>query len=126
MEPGINQALILIVYVSILVELTLLHVPSVASTYQLFFYSDKTDNGPLMVRVKRWPAWIKIPLLFIPTLISVILYLLPLLFVFLPVSQSWFNVIHVGVSVQYAGWGIVIIGRILAIFSVLQIRKSNS
>lgn len=123
---NVDIILIILVYVSILVELTILHVPSVASTFQLFYYSDTTLNGPLMKRVKSWPVWLKSLLLFVPTAISVCLYLLPLLFVFYPASKLWFGVISTGFIYHTIGWIIVFMGRFLALFSVFQIRKTNS
>jgi protein-S-isoprenylcysteine O-methyltransferase Ste14 len=118
--------LITLVYLSILVELTILHVPSVASTFQLFYYSDTTQDGTLMKRVKNWPVWVKSLALFVPTAISVGLYILPLLFVFYPESKVWFKVISTGKSLQYVGWSVIFAGRFLALFSVVQIRKANS
>jgi len=118
--------LIVIVYLSLLVELTILHVPSVASTFQLFYYSDTTQDGPLMKRVKSWTVWIKSLLLFIPTAISVCLYLLPLLFVFYPDSKLWFGVKPTDLTYQVLGWIVVFSGRFLALFSAIQIRKKNS
>jgi protein-S-isoprenylcysteine O-methyltransferase Ste14 len=100
-------------------------VPSVASTFQLFYYSDITQDGPLMKRVKSWPLWLKSILLFVPVAFLVILYLLPLLFVFYPDSKSWFDVISTDLTYRVVGWIIVFSGRILALFSVIQIRKEN-
>jgi len=123
---SVEILLILLVYLSLVVELTILHVPSVASTYQLFYYSDTTMDGPLMTRVKSWPVWFKTLVLFIPTGISIGLYLLPLIFVFYPDSKKWFGVMPISDLFLIAGWIVVLTGRVLALFSVLQIRKSNS
>jgi len=123
---NIEMLLISIVYLSLLVELTIMHVPSVASTYQLFYYSDTTQDGPLMKRIKDWSVFIKSIVLFIPTAISIFIYLLPLVFVFYPPSKIWFGVIFVSASLQTTGWIVVILGRFVALFSVVQIRKANS
>jgi len=122
----VDSILIILVYVSILVELTILHVPSVASTFQLFHYSDTTKDGPLMKRVKSWPLWIKSIILFVPTAISVGLYILPLLIVFYPDSKLWIDVRSTGSFIHVVGWVVVFAGRFLAMFSVFQIRKANS
>lgn len=121
---NIECLLIILIYLSLLIELTMLHVPSVASTYQLFYYSDTTIDGPLMKRVKNWSMWLKSLLLFVPTTISVCLYLLPLLFVFYPNSKSWFGVVDL--DYRITGWIIVFFGRFISMLSVIQIRKVNS
>jgi len=123
---NVENILIIVVYLSILVELTILHVPSVASTLQLFYYSDTTLDGPLMTRVKSWSVWLKSFALFVPTVISIGLYLLPLLFVFYPESKKWLHVSSMGSTYQVVGWMVVFLGRFLALFSVIQIRKANS
>lgn len=123
---NVEITLIIIVYLSLLVELTILHVPSVASTFQLFYYSDTTQDGQLMKRVKGWPVWIKSLLLFVPTAISVCLYLLPLLFVFYPDSKLWFGGMSTELPYQIVGWIVVFSGRFLALFSAIQIRDKNS
>ena len=122
---NVDIVLIILVYLSILIELTILHVPSVASTYQLFYYSDTTQDGPLMKHVKSWSTLQKSLVLFVPTAISICLYLLPLLFVFYPDSKSWFGVRSIAFSFQVLGWIVVFSGRFMALFSVLQIRKAN-
>ena len=67
-----------IIYLSLLYEIAVIRVPSVASTYQLFFVPPRPFSSSLVARVRRWPLPVKLLLLFLPTAISVVVYMLPL------------------------------------------------
>lgn len=73
-----------VVYLTLLYEIAVIRVPSVASTYQLFFMPPRLDSSSLVTRVRRWPLLVKVFLLFLPTFASVVVYLLPLLDVIWP------------------------------------------
>lgn len=68
------------IYLTLLYELIGIPVPSIASTYQLFFTKDDFNRPQsLLARVRRWPLLFKIILLIIPSGLVVIIYLLPLM-----------------------------------------------
>ena len=70
----------LFVYITFLYELVGIPVPSIASTYQLFFTKDEFDApASLLARVRHWPLLLKIFLLIIPSGLVVLIYLLPLI-----------------------------------------------
>ncbi|MCB8961705.1 MAG: hypothetical protein H6651_15405 [Ardenticatenales bacterium] len=69
----------LVIYLSLLYELVGIPVPSIASTYQLFFTDDELNGDSLLLRVRRWPMVLKLVGLLLPTAAVVLIYLLPLL-----------------------------------------------
>lgn len=123
-----------IVYLSILYEITILPVPSVASTYQLFFVNKvdsevlKYEQNGLLKQVRNIPWLSKILLLFVPTAISVVNYCFPISVSLLP--SVWQDI----VMIEALQHNIVIVvavllmlaGRVLSIKSVLNIREQNT
>ena len=80
------------IYVTLLYELVGIPVPSIASTYQLFFTQDELgDVDTLLARVRRWPLVFKTIGLMLPTALVVLIYLLPLLQALWPRFSSWLH-----------------------------------
>ena len=108
----------LILYASILLELMLLHVPSVANT-QVFFKKKKSyTDYPTYGYIFDWSLTKKIVLLAIPHIINMVAIILPL--VYLIVGKY-----SVGL-IAWVGIGIALIGRLFTIVATLRIRKMNS
>ena len=126
--------ILIITYTSIVYEIAVLPVPSVASTYQLLFINKvdaaviKYDQDGLLRNVRKLPLVSKIILLLVPTAVSVLNYCFPLSLYFLP--DTWVqNIIISELQTQFvmiAAILLIVTGRILAIKSVLNIRLQNT
>lgn len=125
---------ILLAYATLFSELVFLHVPSVASVYQLIFSKKSIvnfNNAELpdcrLKRVLQWPSIKKIMLLALPTFISIITGVLPLLYL----AMIYYNMVtwkqlNSEYSFQHiAGILCIITGRTFTIYSTFEIRKSN-
>lgn len=133
-DSELSFIILLLVYATIIYEIVVLPVPSVASTYQLF-YVDRVEDavktspqGSLLQRVRQLSTPSKCILLFIPTAISVINYCFPLCLYFLPetllqtvmllsIKSFWGDIL---------GLVLIVLGRSLALSSVVKIRAQNS
>jgi protein-S-isoprenylcysteine O-methyltransferase Ste14 len=125
---------VLLAYCTLFSELVFLHVPSVASVYQLVFSKKSIinfNNSELqdcrLKRVLQWPSFKKILLLALPTFISIITGLLPLMYLAMIYGNkaTWHN-LNSEYSLQHiAGILCIITGRTLTIYSTFEIRKSN-
>ena len=120
--------------VSLLAELVLLHVPSVASVYQLVFtrnsilqFSEKPLPDCRLHRVMQWPLPKKILLLALPTAVSIITGLLPVVYLLkVYCSPDCFAAFRVSYPIiSIAGMLLVVLGRTLTIYANLLIRKHN-
>jgi len=122
------EIFVLLVYLSILIEIVIFPVPSVASTYQLWNQTAGVRKKGLLFRVQHWPRLLKICLLVLPTIISVLVYCFPLLVMFLkPVRNSFTTFGFMPESfTNLLGIGLILLGRSVSFFSVLAIRKDNS
>jgi protein-S-isoprenylcysteine O-methyltransferase Ste14 len=119
---------------SLLAELLFLHVPSVASVYQLVFtrnsilqFSGRPLPDCLLGRVLQWPLFKKIVLLALPTALSVITGLLPVYYLlagFFSVNFSTFCQ-QSSKFLSVAGMLLLAAGRVLTIYANLIIRKHN-
>ena len=101
----------LFIYITFLYELVGIPVPSIASTYQLFFTKDDFADNSLLAKVRDWPLSLKFLCLALPTSFVVLIYLLPLaqaiwpslvqFLHFVPLSADW--VLLVGMLLALAG-----------------------
>jgi len=130
----LSFAILLVVYATIIYEIVVLPVPSVASTYQLFFV-DRVDDavkaspeGSLLQRVRQLSTPSKFILLFMPTAISVVNYCFPLIIYFLP-EALFQSVMLLSIKSFWGdllGLALIVLGRTLALCSVVNIRAQNS
>lgn len=125
---------ILLAYCTLFSELVFLHVPSVASVYQLVFSKKSIlnfNNSELpdcrLKRVLQWPFIKKILLLALPTFISIITGVLPLFYLLMIYDNtSTWQKLHSTYNFQHiAGILCIIMGRTLTIYSTFEIRKRN-
>ncbi len=127
--------ILLLVYATIIYEIVVLPVPSVASTYQLFFIN-RADNAvkaspqdSLLQRVRQLSTPNKFILLFTPTAISVINYCFPLSIYFLPETLLQAVIMLPSIKSLWSdilGIALIVLGRSLALSSVVKIRAQNS
>ena len=120
--------------ISLLAELVLLHVPSVASVYQLVFtrnsilqFSERPLPDCRLRRVMQWPLSLKILLLALPTAVSVLTGLLPVYYLLVGFcsGDSSASCQQSSKVLSLAGMLLVIAGRLLTIYANLLIRKHN-
>ncbi len=119
------KVVLIVSYVTIFFELTFLHVPSVASSVNIWnpqkdilnSYSDKYKSVFLL------PKWKKILLFFVPLVIIFCTYIFPIL--------TLFNIDNIEYLYQprrviyIASILLMVLGRYITFSSVLTIRKSN-
>lgn len=126
----ILYAVVILAYLSLVIELISFPVPSVASTYQLGYQATesdkKTEEHEKLGSIKKWPFTKKVFFLFLPAVINVLVFIYPIGRVFafdkmaIPLdlySFNWSSII--------LGSLLVLIGRTITFSSVLNIRKNN-
>jgi protein-S-isoprenylcysteine O-methyltransferase Ste14 len=126
---------IFLAYCTLFAELIFLHVPSVASVYQLIFSKksivnfskEQLPHASRLYGVLNWPLTRKLLLLALPTFISIITGLLPLLFLGLIYFGvcNWHQLNNVSFVQNCIGIILILAGRVLTIFSTFLIRKKN-
>lgn len=115
----IIEGLIIALYISLIVELTCFHVPSVANTQVFFCADEKTVNSYDRYRkIFYWSKSKKVVLLLIPHLVNMTVFVLPLVYVAFGKTSS-------GI-LSSAGTLIALLGRGITFFSMLYVRKNNS
>ena len=116
-----------LIYLSIVYELVVIPVPSIASTYQLFWTEDAYDVDSLLKRVRGWRREVKVVALLLPTALSVLIYLLPLMQAFRPnLSTSLYpiNALNHPLAI-WIGIILAILGRVIGLSSASRIRQNN-
>jgi protein-S-isoprenylcysteine O-methyltransferase Ste14 len=121
-------------YAILLLELIFLHVPSVASVYQLVwikksiinYHNEKLTHGRLYL-VLHWPTIKKLLLLGLPTGISIITGLLPLIYIGCLLTKvcSWEQLNNISIMQNIVGMLLIICGRIFTVYATLVIRQEN-
>lgn len=118
------EIIVLLVYASIVFELLFLHVPSVASTFQLF-KRGRSEESLLVHRIKNWSVYKKIVLLVLPVIISVLVYILPLAIIVVPRLFELLAVIELPLFFHFAGAVLMLTGRVITLTANHQIRKQG-
>ena len=127
----LTSILLLLAYISLLIELVFFPVPSVASTYQLSYQAQASATGAEMKgalqKVRSWSLLKKVFLLVLPAMINIATFVLPLVFLWRPalLDKCW-PVFQPANLFTYLGLILVVIGRLITFGSVLKIRKNNS
>jgi protein-S-isoprenylcysteine O-methyltransferase Ste14 len=125
---------ILAAYIFLAIELIFLHVPSVASVYQLIWskksivnYSEEGLTSGRLYEVHNWPLFKKILLLAFPTGISIITGILPLIFIFCITvfNYAWADFNNTYLFQNLAGIILIIIGRVITLYATFKIRADN-
>jgi len=122
--------IILLAYVSLVIELVFFPVPSVASTFQLvnnksYSENQKESKGEIGA-VKNWNVVKKLFLLIFPAFINVLLFMTPLILLY---NRDWltklFPMMESSWILIIAALALIVLGRMMTFSSVLQIRKEN-
>lgn len=111
--------LVVLLFLSLLVELTCFHVPSVANT-QVFFTSheEKINMYSKYRNIFYWSKNKKIVLLLIPHFVNMTVFIIPLYYLFStnPSINFW----------SVAGFMVALIGRSFTFYSMIYLRNNNS
>ena len=122
--------IVLLAYISLVIELVFFPVPSVASTYQLTVKARPNSKGTQAIgqigKISRWNGIMKTILLVVPAIINILVFLFPLFLILNPVVNQKIFFIFDGSWISN-GLGILLIltGRFITIWSVMEIRKKN-
>ena len=109
--------IVILAYLSLLVELLFFPVPSVASTYQLAYKanesSEKTEETGKVGVVKEWSFLKKIFLLILPATINILVFIAPLIIIlcFQGLVQKEMYLLILGIL-------LIILGRGLTFYAV--------
>lgn len=111
--------LVVLLFLSLVVELTCFHVPSVANT-QVFFTSheEKINMYSKYRNIFYWSKNKKIVLLLIPHFVNMTVFIIPLYYLFStnPSINFW----------SVAGFMVALIGRSFTFYSMIYLRNNNS
>ena len=116
--------IVILAYLSLLVELLFFPVPSVASTYQLAYKanesSEKTEETGKVGVVKEWSFLKKIFLLILPATINILVFIAPLIIIlcFQGLVQKEMYLLILGIL-------LIILGRGLTFYAAINIRRNN-
>jgi len=120
--------IVVLAYVSLLVELLFFPVPSVASTYQLGYKanesSKKTEQKGKIGAIKNWSIGKKFFLLALPATINIGVFIFPLVALFFVEKMP--QLIQQNQWLLLFGILLVILGRVLTFSTALLIRNRNS
>ena len=121
------QLFTIAVYLSLAYEIWGIPVPSIASTVQLFSTEDAYDvAGTWLLRVRQWSVPTKTVALLLPTGLSVIVYLLPLIQALQPNATDWLHPVWASTPFTIAlGVILAIAGRAISLYSAWRIRQNN-
>jgi protein-S-isoprenylcysteine O-methyltransferase Ste14 len=114
-------------YLSLLIELTFLHVPSVASSRRIYLASAELVDGfsPKYQRVFGWPFAAKVLVFGSPLLVIYAVYAYPLLVGWRGADLLGDYVFHPTVLTDLLGVALIAGGRACALAAVLTIRRDN-
>src|SRR5665647_726765 len=85
-----TEIFIILTYISVLIEIIVFPVPSVASSYQLLIEKKLLPDDLLYTRIQNLKSIQKIILLALPTLLSVITYCAPLILI---ITSNFSNIL---------------------------------
>ena len=121
----LTDILIILTYLSFLIEIIVCPVPSVASSFQLIVRNKSLPNEFLYTRIQNLKILQKIVLLAIPSLLGLIAYCVPLILI--AVSKFSDDVIYKTDKIELIVTAFLLIfsGRIISLYSVTKIRLNN-
>jgi protein-S-isoprenylcysteine O-methyltransferase Ste14 len=126
------RGFVFLIYLSLLYELVGIPVPSVASTYQLFFTPPDMTHSPnrlgknsLLAKVKKWPWLLKILFLMVPTGIGILIYLIPLTLAIWPPFAGFLHFVlsPSPIWLLIAGCGLAVVGRTVGLSAATIMHK---
>lgn len=125
MEPDQTEIIVILTYVSVLIEIIVFPVPSVASSFQLILREKSLPSEFLFNKVQKLNLWQKILLLAFPSLLSVIAFCTPLILIVI----SKFSDVSIDKTEKteliIIAFLLILTGRIISLYSVMNIRKNN-
>lgn len=126
------DAVVLLAYATLLLELVVFPIPSEASTWQLLAARTSTGTGSpgigspdALQRARAHPTAAKLLRFLLPTALGVLLWLVPLACILVPGAAAALGSTPVA-ALQGPGLALVGIGRAVTFASVLQLRAARS
>lgn len=119
------DALVLLAYGSLVVELVVFPIPSEASTWQLLAAPGATEGGGELARARRRALHQKVLLYALPTLLGIVMFLIPLVCIASAEVRREFGVNPHAAAIA-AGAVAVGLGRVSTFTSVLQLRAARA
>jgi protein-S-isoprenylcysteine O-methyltransferase Ste14 len=120
-------AVILLAYVSLLMELTVFHVPSVASSLNLYAQPEALveSYSTRYRQLFRLSKALKTVLFLVPLLLVYAVYAYPIFVIWLGPDLLGDYLYSPVFATNVAGISLIVVGRVLAIETVLTIRRNN-
>jgi protein-S-isoprenylcysteine O-methyltransferase Ste14 len=120
-----TEILVILTYISILGEIIVFPVPSMASSYNLILKMKPAPNDSLYTKVQNLNLWQKIISLALPTLLSVTAYCVPLILIL--ISKFTDDLAYKTERLEFIviAFILIITGRIISLYSVFKIRRNN-
>lgn len=122
MDP--RDVILLAAYGSLVIELTVFPIPSEASTLSLLTQSQQQEGDNVLVDARARSLVNRLVRYFLPTATGVVLFAMPLLAVLWPPLRSAFFPLTLP-AFAAVGMALVIGGRLLTFWSVLQLRRAK-
>ena len=121
----LTEILVILTYMSMLVEIIVFPIPSVASSYQLILKRKLVPQDFLYTKVQNMNFWQKLAVLALPTLLSIIAYCIPLILVV--ISKFTNDLVYKTERLEFLviAFILIITGRIISLYSVIEIRRNN-
>ena len=123
------EGILLLAYLSLVVELVFFPVPSVASSYQLMKRGSPSDaSGSDLQKAKARPLPGKLIAFVLPTCVNIALFLIPLWLIFFPSWQAAFIPLFEPrpAWMATAGAVLVITGRLITFTATLNLRRADT
>lgn len=120
-----TEIFIILTYISVLIEIIVFPVPSVASSYQLLIEKKLLPDDLFYTRIQNLKSIQKIILLVLPTLLSVIAYLAPLILIITSNFSNFLVDKTEKTGLIIIAFLLIIMGRIISMYSVINLRRNN-
>ena len=128
MHSTFVSLIIVIAYISIILEIVFFSVPSVAATHKLFS-TDKRhiDTSGLLGKVRQFSSARKFIVLYVPNILSVIAFIIPLVLIFSPGLNAYLYPLNFLNSdyLRIIGVILIITGRGVSLSAVPLIKGKN-
>jgi len=120
-----TEIFIILTYISVLIEIIVFPVPSVASSYQLLIEKKLLPDDLFYTRIQNLKSLQKIILLALPTLLSVIAYCAPLILIITSNFSNFLVDKTEKTGLIIIAFLLIIMGRIISMYSVINLRRNN-
>lgn len=125
MTLDLIEILIILTYISLLVEIIVFPVPSVASSYQLILKQKSVPQDIFYSKIQNMNLFQKLFLLGLPTLLCIFAYCVPLILIIMSRFTDFGVDKTESIAFIVIAFLLIITGRIISLYSVIKIRRNN-